>query len=72
MNWLIDNHPSYYDIERPQHCPQPILVGGFNETVNNTDDPGVDATKIESSLGTEEFSYSSRNEPSEKNRTIQN
>ena len=37
LNWLIDNHLSYSKVQRPQCCPQPVLVGGFDETTNNTD-----------------------------------
>ena len=37
MNWLIDNHPSYSGMERPQCAPQPIVLGGFEESKNNND-----------------------------------
>ena len=31
MNFLIDKHPSYSGMERPQCAPQPIVLGGFEE-----------------------------------------
>ena len=65
MNWSIDNHPSYDGMQRPENCPQPILLGGFEETVNNTDKPGTNVTGVETSFDGEQLSYSSRNEPSE-------
>ena len=37
LNWLIDNHPSYSDMESPENCPQPIFIGGFDSNANNTD-----------------------------------
>ena len=66
MNWLIDNHPSYDGMQRPENCPQPILLGGFEETVNNTDKPGTNVTGVETSFDGEQLSYSSRNEPSDQ------
>ena len=35
MNQLIDKHPSYYEMKRPEVCPQPIVLDGFEETTNN-------------------------------------
>ena len=31
LSWLIDNHPSYHGMQKPDYYPQPILVGGFEE-----------------------------------------
>ena len=65
MNWLIDNHPSYSEMKRPEDCPQPIVLGGFEETTNNTDQPGENSTEKEHSFEEEQMTYASRNEPSE-------
>ena len=65
MNWLIDNHPSYIDLIKPESCPQPIVIGGFEETTNNTDEPGENMIDTETTIDGEETTYSSRNEPSE-------
>ena len=37
LNWLIDHHPAYHDVQRPEDSPQPTLIGGFNPTQNNED-----------------------------------
>ena len=37
MNWLIDNHTSYHGIQKSESCPQPMVIGGFNERTNTTD-----------------------------------
>ena len=65
MNWLIDNHPSYYGMKRPEVCPQPIVLGGFDERTNNTDDPGDDTTELESSFEGEDMTFAPSHEPSE-------
>ena len=36
LNWLKDNHSSYNGMEITESCPQPVLVGGFDEHINNT------------------------------------
>ena len=37
LNWLIDHHPAYHDVQRPEDSPQPTLIGGFIPTQNNQD-----------------------------------
>ena len=37
MYLLIDNHISHNGMQRPESCPQPVLVNGFEEDTNNTD-----------------------------------
>ena len=61
LNWLIDNHPSYNGMQRPESCPQPILVSGFNEETNNTD-KSVDNI-IENAFEGEEMTFAASNEP---------
>ena len=46
---------------RPESCPQPILVSGFNEETNNTDEY-VDNI-IENNFEEEEMTFASSNEP---------
>ena len=46
MNWLIYNHPSYSGMQKPESCPQPIVIGGFNETTNNTNKSGENKTDV--------------------------
>ena len=65
MNWLIDNHPSYTQMQRPQYAPKPIILGGFEETANNTDQPGDQDICQENRIDTEQMTFASRNEPSE-------
>ena len=61
LNWLIDNHPSYNGMQRPESCPQPILVSGFNEETNNTDESVDDI--IENDFEGEEMTFAASNEP---------
>ena len=65
MNWLIDNHPSYHGMQKPESCPQPIIIGGFKETTNNTDQPGVNTSDLEATFDGEQMTYVSRNQLSE-------
>ena len=66
LSWLIDNHPSYYGMQKPDHCPQPILVGGFEETTNNTDTCENSMPEVENRFEGEEMTFASRNKPTEK------
>ena len=43
LNWLIHNHPSYKELQQPEVCPQPIVLGGFDENKNNT---AVESTRM--------------------------
>ena len=65
LSWLIDNHPSYSDMTCPQACPQPVLIGGFAETQNNTDDSDGSMAELESSFDGERWMFASSNEPTE-------
>ena len=65
MNWLIDNHPSYSGMERPQCAPQPIVLGGFEETRNNTDESDNEKIGEENRIDVEQMTFAARNEPSE-------
>ena len=66
LTWLIDNHPSYHGMQKPDHCPQPILVGGFEETTNNTDTCDNSMPEVENRFEGEEMTFASRNEPTEE------
>ena len=65
MNWLIYNHPSYHGMERPESCPQPIVIGGFNKATNNTDQPEDNMTEVETTFDGGQMTFAPRNEPSE-------
>ena len=52
---------------RPDNCPQPIIVGGFDGNNNNTVEPGENAVDVESTFDVTHFTYAPRNEPSESN-----
>ena len=38
FSFLIDHHPSFSGISRPESCPQLILIGWFDSNANNTDE----------------------------------
>ena len=65
MNYLIDNHSSYDGMQRPESYLQPIVIGGFNETNNNTDQPKNNMTEVETRFDGEQMTFAPRNEPSE-------
>ena len=48
-------------MQRPESCPQPILVSGFNEETNNTDESVDDI--IENDFEGEEMTFAASNEP---------
>ena len=52
-------------MQRQEHCPQPIIIGGFNETRSNTNESEDGQDEIENSLDCEEMSYAPGNEPTE-------
>ena len=52
-------------MERPQCAPQPIVLGGFEETKNNTDDSDGDKVDEENRIDVEQMTFAPRNEPSE-------
>ena len=60
-----DNHLSYSGMERPQSAPKPIVLGGFEETTNNTDKSDDEKFNEENKIDTEQMSFAPRNEPSE-------
>ena len=43
---MIDNHPSYNGMKPPESCLQPVLVGEFDEHINNTDECKDDPIEI--------------------------
>ena len=55
LTWLIDNHPSYSGMQKPDICPQPVLVGGFEETTNNTDTCDNSMPEVENRFEGEEM-----------------
>ena len=65
LNWLIDNHLSYSNIQRPQCCPQPVLVGGFDESKNNTDKDSTGDPEMEGTIEGEELTFASGEEPTQ-------
>ena len=71
MNWLIDNHPSYSGMERPQCAPQPIVLGGFEETQNNTDESNDENIGEENRIDVEQMTFAPRNEPTESTGPFQ-
>ena len=71
MNWLIDHHPSYSEMERPQSCPQPIFIGGFNETTNNTDESDNMNQHVEEIFDEEQFRFAPSHKPSESTGPFQ-
>jgi len=66
LTWLIDNHPSYHGMQKPHYCPQPVPVGGFEETTNNTDSCENSMPEVENRFEGEEMTFASRNEPTEE------
>jgi len=62
---LIQNHPSYSGMEIPQTCPQPTFIGGFSDTINNTDESDGKDTLIEHTIQEEIMTFSARKDPSE-------
>ena len=66
LTWLIDNHPSYNGMKKPDECPQPVLVGGFEETTNNTDTSEDSTPEVENRFEGEEMTFASSNEPTEE------
>ena len=65
MNWLIENNPLYDGMQRPESCPEPIVIGGFDETTNNTDQSEANMTEVETTFDGEQMTFAPRNEPSE-------
>ena len=65
MNWLIDKYPPYDGMQMPEPYPQPIIIGGFNETINNTDQSEDNMTEIENNVDGQQMSFVPRNKPSE-------
>ena len=65
FGWLIQNHPSYSGMEIPQTCPQPTFIGGFSDTINNTDESDGKDTLIEHTIQEEIMTFSARKDPSE-------
>ena len=63
LNWLIHNHPSYQGMDNLECCSQPILLSGFEETTNNTDEPKEE--QVENVVEGEQMSFAPENEPSE-------
>ena len=72
LSWLIDNHPSYSDMTCPQACPQPVLIGGFSENQNNTDESDGSMAELESSFDGERWMFASSNEPTESSGVSSN
>ena len=58
LGWLIHNHPSYEGLQQPEVCPPPIILGGFDENTNNTDEDTVQENFIDG----EEMSYAPKYE----------
>ena len=52
-------------MERPQCAPQPIVLGGFEETTNNTDDSDNEKVGEENRIDVEQMTFAPRHEPSE-------
>ena len=48
-------------MEKPKSCPQPVLVAGFDEHTNNTDECKDDP--VESTFEGEEIKFAPSNEP---------
>ena len=65
MNWLIDNHPSYCNMTRPECAPKPVVLGGFEETTNNTDESDKTDVATENKIDTEQMTFTPRSEPTE-------
>ena len=72
MNWLIDNHPSYCNMTRPECAPNPVVLGGFEETINNTDESDGSDSTTENKIDTEQMTFAPRHEPSESIGPYQN
>ena len=71
INWLIDNHSSYCNMTRPECAPTPVVLGGFEETTNNTDESDKSDIATESKIDTEQITFAPRHEPSESTRPYQ-
>ena len=50
-------------MDPPESCPQPVLVGDFDEHTNNTDECQDD--KVERTFEEEEMTFAPSNEPTE-------
>ena len=72
MNWLIGNHPSYCNMTRPEHAPAPVVLGGFEETKNNTDESDESDIATENKIDAEQMTFAPRHEPSESTGPYQN
>ena len=57
---------------RPQACPQPVLIGGFSENQNNTDESDGSMAELESSFDGERWMFASSNEPTESSGASSN
>ena len=57
--------------KRPQYAPQPILLGGFEQTENNTDDSDPEKVDEENKVDIEHMNFAPRNEPSESTGPFQ-
>ena len=62
---FIENNPLYHGMQKPESCPEPIVIGGFDETTNNTDQPEDNMTEVETTFDGEQMTFAPRNEPSE-------
>ena len=69
--WLIKNHPSYRNMNLPQTCPQPIVLGGFDESTNNTDSCEDNNSEVENVFDGEQFTFAPTNEPSQETGPFQ-
>ena len=72
MNWLIDNHPSYSEMNRPESAPKPVVLGGFKENINNTDESDGTDIATENRIDTEQMTFAPRHKPSECTGPYQN
>ena len=55
-----------------QTCPQPLLLGGFSETQNNTDESDKDMVGTENSFESERWTFTSSGEPTESSGASSN
>ena len=65
MNWLIDNHPSYFNMTRSECDPNPVVLCGFEENTNNTDESDGSNIATENTVDIEQMTFAPRHEPSE-------
>lgn len=62
LNWCIDNHSSYSELMYPEDCHQPILIGGYDNNLNNTDESHGGDTQKRNHVEEEHMTFAASSE----------